>query len=139
MLEYMLNCMEPKDCFSFSILPYVIMLDNDIICINFLWINPSLLTCYLSQGSVSVILTLVYPCCGIWHIEGQNVFAYPTFYICMLLTYLVSCPEYMYMYVYMYVHVCSKLTRSHEGGVCDKLGNSGFSQVFRWISVFMWN
>ena len=89
MLEYMLNCMEPQDCFS--ILPYVIMLDNDIIVLP-LVIKPSLLTCYLSQGSVSVILTLVYPCCGIWHIEGQNIFAYPTFYICMLLTYLVSCP-----------------------------------------------
>ena len=75
----------------FSILPYVIMLDNDIIVLP-LVIKPSLLTYYLSQGSVSVILTLVYPCCGIWHIEGQNVFAYPTFYICMLLTYLVSCP-----------------------------------------------
>ena len=41
------------------------------------------------------------------------------------------------MYLYMYVHVCIKLTRSHEdmllheGGVCDTLGNSGFSQVFR--------
>ena len=89
MLEYILNCMEPQDCFS--ILPYVIMLDNDIIVLP-LVIKPSLLTCYLSQGSVSVILTLVYPCCGIWHIEGQNVFAYPTFYIYMLLTYLVSCP-----------------------------------------------
>ena len=80
--------MEPQDCFS---IPYVIMLDNDIIVLC-LVINPSLLTCYLSQGSVRVILTLVYPCCGIWHNEGQNVFAYPTFYIYVLLTYLVSCP-----------------------------------------------
>ena len=40
---------------------YVIMLDNDIIVL-LLVINPSLLTCYLSQGSVSAILTLVYPC-----------------------------------------------------------------------------
>ena len=87
--------MEPQDCFS--ILTFVIMLDNDIIVLP-LVIKPSLLTCYLSQGSVSVILTLVYPCCGIWHIEGQNVFAYPTFYICMLLTYLVSCPGW--------IHVC---------------------------------
>ena len=86
----MLNYMEPQDCFS--ILPFVIMLDNDINCITscdkFLYFKHD----YLSQGSVSVILTLVYPCCGIWHIEGQNVFAYPTFYTCMLLTYLVSCP-----------------------------------------------
>ena len=48
--------MEPHDCFS---IPYVIMLDNDII---------------------------------VWHNEGQNVFAYPTFYIYVLLAYLVSCP-----------------------------------------------
>ena len=40
--------MEPQDCFS---IPYVIMLDNDIIVL-LLVINPSLLTCYLSQGSV---------------------------------------------------------------------------------------
>ena len=53
--------MEPQDCFS---IPYVIMLDNDIIVL-LLVINPSLLTCYLSQGSVSTILTLVYPFCGI--------------------------------------------------------------------------
>ena len=80
--------MEPQDCFSIS---YVIMLDNDIIVLLHV-IIPSLLTCYLSQGSVSVILTLVYPCCGIWHNEGQNVFAYLTFYIYVLLAYLVSCP-----------------------------------------------
>ena len=60
------------------------MLDNDIIVLP-LVINPSLLTCYLSQGSVSVILTLVYPCCGIWHNEGQNVFAYPhLLYLCVI-------------------------------------------------------
>ena len=80
--------MELQDCFSIS---YVIMLDIDIIVL-LLVIIPSLLTCYLSQGSVSVILTLVYPCCEIWQNEGQNVFAYPTFYIYVLLAYLVSCP-----------------------------------------------
>ena len=82
--------MEPQDCFS---IPYVIMLDNDIIVL-LLVINPSLSTCYLSQGSVSVILTLVYPCGGIWHNECICiiVFAYPTFYIYVLLAYLVSCP-----------------------------------------------
>ena len=80
--------MEPQDCFS---IPYVIMLDNDIIVLH-LVINPSLLICYLSQGSVSVILTLVYPWCGIWDNEGQNVFTYLTFYIYVLLAYLVSCP-----------------------------------------------
>ena len=80
--------MEPQDCFS---IPYVIMLDNDIIVL-LLVIIPPLLTYYLSQGSVSVILTPVYPCCGIWQNEGQNIFAYPTFYICVLLAHLVSCP-----------------------------------------------
>ena len=87
--------MEPQDCFS---IPYVIMLDNDIIVL-LLVIIPSLLPCYLSQGSVSVIHTLVYPCCGIWHIEGQNVFAYPTFYIYVLLAYpFHALYEYMYYY-----------------------------------------
>ena len=81
--------MEPQDCFS---IPYVIMLDNDIIVL-LLVINPSLLTCYLSQGSVSVILTLVYPCCRIWHNESQNVFVYPNIYIYVLLANLVSCPR----------------------------------------------
>ena len=92
--------MEPQDCFS---IPPVIMLDNDIIVL-LLVINPSLLTCYLSQGSVSVILTLVYPCCGIWHNEGQNVFAYPTFYIsmCYWLTLFHTLDEYMYVYMYYY-------------------------------------
>ena len=42
-------------------------------------INPSFFL--LSQGSVSVILTLVYPCCGICQNEGQDVFAYPTFWL----------------------------------------------------------
>ena len=73
--------MEPQDCFS---IPYVIMLDNDIIVL-LLVIIPSLLPCYLSQGSVSVIHTLVYPCCGIWHIEGQNVFAISyLLYLCVI-------------------------------------------------------
>ena len=39
-------------------------------------------TFYLSQGSVSEILTLVYPCCGIWHIEGQNLHIPPFIYVC---------------------------------------------------------
>ena len=80
--------MEPQDCFSIS---YVIMLDNDIIVL-LLVIIPSILTFYLSQGGVSIMLTLGYPCCEIWPKEGQNVFAYPTFYICVLLAYLNSCP-----------------------------------------------
>ena len=120
--------MEPQDCFSIS---YVIMLDNGIIVLP-LVIIPSLLTYYLSQGSVSVILTLVYPCCGIWQNEGQNVFAYPTFYICVLLAYLDSCPGW--------IHVCLHvllLTRMHEdmlfyeGGVCDTLGIQVFLRFFR--------
>ena len=65
--------MEPQDCFS---IPYVIMLDIDIIVL-LLVIIPSLLTCYLSQGSVSAILTLVYPCCVIWQSEGL-----PFIYMC---------------------------------------------------------
>ena len=91
--------MEPQDCFS---IPYVIMLDNDIIVL-LLVINPSLLTCYLSQGSVSVILTLVYPCCGKWHNEGQNVFAYlPFISMCYWLTLFHALDEYMYVYMYYY-------------------------------------
>ena len=73
--------MEPQDCYS---IPYVIMLNNDIIVLLLL-IIPSFLTCYLSQGSVSVILTLVYPCCGICHNEGQNAFAYSyLLYLCVI-------------------------------------------------------
>ena len=53
--------MEPQDCFSISV---VIMFDN-VIMILLLVIIPSFLTYFLSQGSVSVILTLVYPSCGI--------------------------------------------------------------------------
>ena len=76
-----IDCMEPQDCFS---IPYVIMLDNDIIVL-LLVIIPSLLTYYLSQGSVSVILILVYPCCGIWQNEGQNVFAISyLLYLCVI-------------------------------------------------------
>ena len=63
----------------------------------------------LSQGSVSIILTLVYPCCGIWQNEGQNVFAYPTFLYCILSTYLNSCPGR----IHVFIHV-SFLTRMHE-------------------------
>ena len=54
--------MEPQDCFS---IPYVIIMDNYIIVI-LLVIIPSFLKYCLLQGSVSVILTLVYPCCGIY-------------------------------------------------------------------------
>ena len=42
----------------------MIFLDNDIIVL-LLVIIPSILTYCLSQGSISVILILVYPCCGI--------------------------------------------------------------------------
>ena len=95
--------MEPQDCFS---IPYVIMLDNDIIVLLLVLI-PSLLTYYLSQGSVSVILTLVYPRCGIWQNEDQNVFGYPSFYIChylviICLTLIHALDEYMYVYMYYY-------------------------------------
>ena len=68
--------MEPQDCFS--ILPYVIMLDNDIIVLP-LVIKHSLLTCYLSQGSVSVILTLVYPCCGYGILKARIYLHIPPF------------------------------------------------------------
>ena len=51
--------MEPQDCFS---IPYMIIMNNYNVVIILLVIIPSIL---ISQGSVSGILTLVYPCCGI--------------------------------------------------------------------------
>ena len=77
MLEYMLNYMEPQDCFS--ILPFVIMLDNDINCITscdkFLYFKHD----YLSQGSVSVILTLVYPVVGYGILKARMYLHIPPF------------------------------------------------------------
>ena len=111
------------------------MLDNDIIVL-LLVIIPSILTYYLSQGSVSVMLRLVNPCCGIWQNEGQNVFVYPTFYISVLLAYLNSHPGW--------IHVCLHvllLTRMHEdmlfyeGGVCDTLEIQVFLRFLRECGV----
>ena len=57
--------MEPQDCFSISV---VIMVDLDIIILLLVIICviiPSFVAYVLSQGSVSVRLTFVYPCFGI--------------------------------------------------------------------------
>ena len=91
--------MEPQDCFS---IPYVIMLDNDIIVL-LLVINPSLLTCYLSQGSVSVILTLVYPFVGYGIMKARMYLHIPPFIsMCYWLTLFHAMDEYMYVYMYYY-------------------------------------
>ena len=119
--------MEPQDCFS---IPYVIMLNNDIIVL-LLVINPSLLTCYLSQGSVSVILTLVYPCCGKWHNEGQK---------CICISYLLYLCVIGLPCIMPWMNTCmstciiiNQIAWGHafHGGSVWHIGNSGFSQVFQ--------
>ena len=91
--------MEPQDCFS---IPYVIMLDNDIIVL-LLVIILSLLTYYLSQGSVSVILTLVYPVVGCGKMKARMYFhILPFISVCYWLTLIHAPDEYMYVYMYYY-------------------------------------
>ena len=91
--------MEPQDCFS---IPYVIILDNDIIVL-LLVIIPSLLTCYLSQGSVSVILTLFTPVVGYGKMKARMyLHILPFISMCYWLTLFHALDEYMYVYMYYY-------------------------------------
>ena len=74
------------------------MLDNDIIVL-LLVIIPSFLTCYLSQGSVSAILTLVYPVVGYGKMKARMyLHILPFIYMCYWLTLFHALDEYLYYY-----------------------------------------
>ena len=78
------------------------MLHNDIIVL-LLVIIPSILTYYLSQGRVSVMLTLVYRCCGIWQKKARMyLHILPFISVCYWLTLIHALDEYMYVYMYYY-------------------------------------
>ena len=121
----------------FSIL-YVIITNNYHVVIILLVIIPSFLKYCLSQGSVSVILTLVYPCSGICKMKAR-IFAYPTFYT----VFDIGLPWFMsWMNTCMYTCIilvywpeCMRTCFFMRGSVWH-IGKFRLLRFFRWIGVF---